>query len=182
MSDPDLLNVWHERRLVGQLWRSTTGAIGFRYDPAWITSGFAVSRSLPLAVRGEYSEGYAPEESTAQRWFANLLPEGAVRERIVRDLKLPNTDFDLLRAIGGECAGALSVLPVDRQPSGQQQYRALTEKDLADLAARRDRSTWSGRRTSARDCPSPAPRTSARYWCATISIFCRSLRRLPVTS
>ena len=137
MSDPDLLNVWHERRLVGQLWRSTTGAIGFRYDPAWITSGFAVSRSLPLAVRGEHSKGYAPEEGTAQRWFANLLPEGAVRERIVRDLKLPSTDFDLLRAIGGECAGALSVLPVDRQPSGQQQYRALTEKDLADLAARR---------------------------------------------
>ena len=133
MSDPDLLNVWHEQRLVGQLWRSTTGAIGFRHDPEWITSGgFAVSRSLPLAVRE-----FAPEEGTAQRWFANLLPEGAVRERIVRDLKLPNTDFDLLRAIGGECAGALSALPVDRQPSEQQQHRALTEKDLADLAAHR---------------------------------------------
>ena len=133
MSDPDILNLWHEQRLVGQLWRNTTGAIGFRYDSAWIDSGgFAVSRSLPLAVRE-----FAPEEGTAQRWFANLLPEGAVREHIVRDLKLPNTDFDLLRAIGGECAGALSILPIDRQPSGQRQYRPLTEKDLADLAARR---------------------------------------------
>ncbi len=133
MSDSGTLNVWHEERLVGQLWRNTTGAIGFRYDRAWITDGgFAVSRSLPLAVRE-----FAPEEGTAQRWFANLLPEGAVREHIVRDLKLPNTDFDLLRAIGGECAGALSVLAVDRQPSGQRQYRPLTEKDLADLAARR---------------------------------------------
>lgn len=132
MSDPDILNVWHEQRLVGQLWRNTTGAIGFRYDHEWITGGFAVSRSLPLAV-----QEFAPEEGTAQLWFANLLPEGAVREHIVRDLKLPNTDFDLLRAIGGECAGALSVLPVDRQPSGQRQYRPLTEKDLADLAARR---------------------------------------------
>jgi serine/threonine-protein kinase HipA len=47
------------------------------------------------------------------------------------------THFDLLRAIGGECAGALSILPVDRQPSGQRRYRALTEQDLADLAARR---------------------------------------------
>jgi len=133
MSDPDILNVWHEQRLVGQLWRNTTGAIGFRYDPEWIAGGsFAVSRSLPLAVRE-----FASEEGTAQHWFANLLPEGAVREHIVRDLKLPNTDFDLLRAIGGECAGALSILPVDRQPSGQRQYRPLTEKDLADLAARR---------------------------------------------
>lgn len=133
MSDPDILNLWHEQRLVGQLWRNTTGAIGFRYDPEWVTGGgFAVSRSLPLAVRV-----FAPEDGTAQRWFANLLPEGAVREHIVRDLKLPNTDFDLLRAIGGECAGALSILLVDRQPSGQRQYRPLTEKDLADLAARR---------------------------------------------
>ncbi|MFZ5620744.1 MAG: type II toxin-antitoxin system HipA family toxin [Pseudomonadota bacterium] len=133
MSDPDTLNVWREQRLVGQLWRNTIGAIGFRYDPAWIDSGgFAVSRSLPLAA-GEF----APEAGVAHRFFANLLPEGAVRDHIVRDLKLPNTDFDLLRAIGGECAGALSILPVDRQPSGQRQYRPLTEKDLADLAARR---------------------------------------------
>lgn len=133
MSDTDTLNLWHEQRRVGQLWRNPAGAIGFRYDPEWIAGGgFAVSRSLPLVARE-----FAPEEGTAQRWFANLLPEGAVREHIVRDLKLPNTDFDLLRAIGGECAGALSILPVAQQPSGQRHYRALTENDLADLAARR---------------------------------------------
>ncbi len=133
MSDPDILNLWHEQHRAGQLWRNPAGAIGFRYDPAWVAGGgFAVSRSLPLAGRE-----FAPEDGIAHRFFANLLPEGAVREHIVRDLKLPNTDFDLLRAIGGECAGALSILPVDRQPSGQRQYRALTEKDLADLAARR---------------------------------------------
>lgn len=133
MSDTDTLNLWHEQRRVGQLWRNPAGAIGFRYDPEWIAGGgFAVSRSLPLAARE-----FVPEDGTAQRWFANLLPEGAVREHIVRDLKLPNTDFDLLRAIGGECAGALSILPVAQQPSGQRQYRPLTEKDLADLAARR---------------------------------------------
>jgi serine/threonine-protein kinase HipA len=133
VSDTDTLNLWHEQRRVGQLWRNPAGAIGFRYDPEWIAGGgFAVSRSLPLVARE-----FAPEEGTAQRWFANLLPEGAVREHIVRDLKLPNTDFDLLRAIGGECAGALSILPVAQQPSGQRHYRALTENDLADLAARR---------------------------------------------
>lgn len=133
MSDTDTLNLWHELCRVGQLWRNPAGAIGFRYDPEWIAAGgFAVSRSLPLAARE-----FAPEDGTAQRWFANLLPEGAVREHIVRDLKLPNTDFDLLRAIGGECAGALSILPVAQQPSGQRHYRPLTEKDLADLAARR---------------------------------------------
>lgn len=133
MSDPDALNVWHEQHLVGVLRRNPVGAIGFNYDPDWIAGGgFAVSRSLPMASRE-----FAPEEGRAQRWFANLLPEGAVREHIVRDLKLPNTDFDLLRAIGGECAGALSILPVNRRPSQERKYRPLTEKDLADLAARR---------------------------------------------
>ncbi len=133
MSDPDALNVWHEQRMVGVLRRNPVGAVGFYYDPDWIKGGgFAVSRSLPLAARG-----FAPEEGRAHRWFANLLPEGSVRERIVRDLKLPNTDFDLLRAIGGECAGALSILPVDRQPSRARQYYPLTEKDLANLVARR---------------------------------------------
>lgn len=133
MSDTDTLTLWHEQRRVGQLWRNMAGAIGFRYDPGWIAAGgFAVSHSLPPMTRE-----FVPEEGTAQRWFANLLPEGAVREHIVRDLKLPNTDFDLLRAIGGECAGALSILPLEQQPSGGRQYRLLTAKDLADLAARR---------------------------------------------
>jgi serine/threonine-protein kinase HipA len=135
VSQPDSLNLWHEQQLVGQLWRNPTGTIGFRYDRAWVAGGgFAVSRSLPLAA-GEF----APEAGISHHFFANLLPEAAVREHIVRDLKLPNTDFDLLRAIGGECAGALSILPLDRQPSAQRQYRPLTEMDLANLAARRGR-------------------------------------------
>lgn len=135
MNALDCLHVWYEQRLVGQLWRNTAGAIGFRYAPGWIADGgFAVSRSLPLAVRE-----FAPGDGVAQRWFANLLPEGAVREHIVRDLKLPDTDFDLLRAIGGECAGALSVLPIDRQPSNQWRYRSLTGNDLDNLVTRRGR-------------------------------------------
>ena len=51
MIDPDALNVWHEQRLVGYLWRNSINAIGFRYDTDWIVGGgFAVSRSLPLAL------------------------------------------------------------------------------------------------------------------------------------
>ncbi len=137
MNDPaDRLNLWHEQQLVGELWRNAAGIIGFRYAPEWIADGgFAISRSLPLT-----DSEFAPEVAVAaHRFFANLLPEGTVRDHIVRDLKLPNTDFDLLRAIGGECAGALSILPVDRRPAKQWQYRALTKKDLSDLAARRGR-------------------------------------------
>ncbi len=133
MIDPDALHVWFEERLVGYLWRNPVGAIGFRYEPDWVsTGGFAVSRTLPLAT-----EDFSAEDSIAHRFFANLLPEGGVREHIVRDLKISNTDFDLLRAIGGECAGALSILPVERNPSADRSYRPLPGKELAQLIARR---------------------------------------------
>lgn len=133
MQDPDVLQVWYEQRQVGQLWRHSSGTLGFRYDSAWIQNGgFAVSHSLPLTTAE-----FPPETGLAHRWFANLLPEGSVREHIVRDLKLPDTDFDLLRAIGGDCAGALSILPEDRQPSTQRQYRRLSETDLIQLVRRR---------------------------------------------
>ena len=135
MPDPDGLNVWSDRQLVGYLWRNAQGLMGFRYDKGWLTGGgFRVSCTLPLQ-----HEEFASEDGLAHRFFANLLPEGGVRERIVRDLKIPNTDFDLLRAIGGECAGALSVLHVDQEPSTEQEYHRITDRELAGLAARRGR-------------------------------------------
>ncbi len=130
MIDPDALHVWNEQRLVGYLWRHATGAMGFRYDVDWLAGGFAISRTLPLQ-----DEDFVAEDGVAQRFFANLLPEGGVRERIVRDLKIPNTDFELLRALGGECAGALSILPVERLPSQERHYRLLTPTALARLVA-----------------------------------------------
>ncbi len=134
MNEADSLQVWYEDRLVGTLWRDTIGAMGFRYHPEWITSGFAISRSLPLA-----SGEFPPEALVAHRFFANLLPEGDARAQIVRDLRLPDTDFELLRAIGGECAGALSILPADRKPSRECHYHPLDDEALARLAARRGR-------------------------------------------
>lgn len=133
MIDTDALNVWHENQLVGYLWRNTVGYIGFRYDEKWVQStGFAISHSLPLK-----ETDFSPEQGIAQRFFANLLPEGIARDHIVRDLKIPNTDFDLLRAIGGECAGALSILPVETTPSANGGYYPLSEEELDNLIARR---------------------------------------------
>ena len=134
MSDLDSLQVWYERQRVGILWRNAIGVMGFRYDPEWIETGFAISQSLPLEARE-----FPPEVATAHRFFANLLPEGGVREQIVRDLKLPDSDFELLRAIGGECAGALSILPPGRAPSRERRYHPLSDEELARPAARRGR-------------------------------------------
>lgn len=133
MIDFDNLNVWYQQQLVGYLWRDTGNLIGFRYTTNWLDqAGFAISQTLPLT-----SEEFAAAQGGAHRFFANLLPEGGVRENIVRNLKIPNTDFDLLRAIGGECAGALSILPIEREPSVQYIYHPLTDKELATLVKRR---------------------------------------------
>ena len=144
----DRLNVWHEERLLGVLWRDGQRRIGFRYDKSWTApEGFAISRSLPLPQQAQASQEFSPQQDIAHRFFANLLPEGNVRERVVRDLKVPNTDFDLLRAIGGECAGALSILPPAEQPTqtqaSAQDYEALDDSELARLIARRGQTaTW----------------------------------------
>lgn len=132
MIDPDSLTVWHENHLVGYLWRDKFGHIGFRYDADWVAeANFTVSLTLPLT-----KEDYPAEAGVAHRFFANLLPEGGVRDHIVRDLKISNTDFDLLRAIGGECAGALSILPVENEPSETHEYSEFTEDNLSDLITR----------------------------------------------
>ena len=133
MTDFDTLNVWNGWRLVGCLRRNSFGQIGFRYDPGWLAGGgFAISQTLPLSA-----EEFTAEDGVAHRFFANLLPEGAFREHIARDLKTSDTDFNLLRAIGGECAGTLSFLPPEREPSLEQNYHPITDEELADLVFQR---------------------------------------------
>lgn len=134
MIDPDGLNVWSDLQLVGYLWRNAHGQMGFSYDDGWLAAPerFAISHTLPLQP-GEF----APESGTAHRFFANLLPEGNARDQVVRDLKIGNTDFDLLRAIGGECAGALSILRAEYYPSVRHDYHELSEEELARLVKRK---------------------------------------------
>ena len=139
MLDGDGLNVWNDQRLVGYLWRNPQGLIGFRYEQDWLSnSGFAISQTVPL----RQSE-FLPQDFCAHRFFANLLPEAGARDHVVRDLKIPDTDFDLLRAIGGECAGALSILQVEYQPALDNKYRKVSEKELVNLVKRRGQvTTW----------------------------------------
>ena len=131
MLDADCLSVWCEQRLVGHLRRNIQNQIGFRYEQQWLTSGYPISRTLPLQI-----EEFAPDAGLAHRYFANLLPEGRLRERIVRDLKIADTDFNLLRAIGGECAGALSIMQSNQDFSAKPEYLKISDAQLADLTRR----------------------------------------------
>ena len=42
-------------------------------------------------------------------------------------------------AIGGECAGALSILPVERSPTDDRNYRLLSDEEVSRLIAQRGR-------------------------------------------
>lgn len=83
---------------------------------AYAADYLALDRPVPLSVALPLqAEPYAG--AAVRNWFCNLLPEGAVRDAIERRLRIAvRDDFALLAAIGGECAGAVSVVGGDSRP------------------------------------------------------------------
>lgn len=132
MKKSDFLNVFYETTIVGRLWQNELGKIIFQYDSEWLDVGFAISLQLPLQA-----EVFSAESNLAHRFFANLLPEEGAREQIIRDLKISDTDYSLLKAIGGECAGALSILPTDMLFSQPDEYKEFSHEELKQLLLRK---------------------------------------------
>jgi len=123
------LDVYLYGQYVGQLHLDSSRRFVFQYDKTWLTSGNALPLSLALPPR---EAPYADDE--ARPFFANLLPESGVRRAIARRLGLSEeNDFALLEAIGGECAGAVTVLPTGTGLPVTGEYRSLTDKELAAL-------------------------------------------------
>ena len=105
------LGVWLLGERAGTLWLEN-GGLRFRYDTHWLEhSGVvALSQSLPLQVE-------AFDDRVCRPFFAGLLPEGELRRRIAQQCQLSQAnDFSLLAAIGGDCAGAVSLTPEDQAP------------------------------------------------------------------
>lgn len=97
----------------------------FSYEPDYLTSSTAVPLSVVLPLHADVFQG-----AVVRNWFCNLLPEGGVREAIVARLRIPpRDDFALLAAIGGECAGAVTI----RLPSRQVESLQEQESDLETL-------------------------------------------------
>ena len=136
MAKPNTLNLWYEKQLVGNLWNNDLDRIGFRYSTDWLASEtrFAISLQLPLQVKD-----FPSDEGSAHRFFSNLLPEGQARAHIINDLKITDSDYSLLEAIGGECAGALNILPDVSEPESREnwEYTKLSKESLETLIKRR---------------------------------------------
>lgn len=120
------LGVYLHESLVGYLWLDERQRFIFRYDMVWIDRPGSIALSLALPLQ---REPYA--DDLARPFFANLLPEAEIRRVIARRLRISEkNDFILLRRIGGECAGAVSVLPEGNLPQDTTGYRELDESEL----------------------------------------------------
>jgi len=106
------LQVYFRDEPCGLLFEYTQGQMGFCYLDSWIEGhGFPISTQLPLTKDEFGDKAVAP-------FLASFLPEGeTVRSRLQHLLHVDAShDFGLLRALGRECAGALSFWPENEQP------------------------------------------------------------------
>jgi serine/threonine-protein kinase HipA len=103
----------------------------FAYEAEWLTGdgAYPLSRQLPLC-----SEAYSGR--VVRGFFGGLLPEADPRDRIASILGISaGNDFALLERIGGDCAGAVSLLPEEMPaPSlSHGKLRWLAGNELADI-------------------------------------------------
>jgi len=127
------LIVYLNAERIGNLKQDDNGLLRFSYDQTWLEKPGAIplSRSLPLQ-----SEAFSGKK--ARPFFAGILPEEAPRKKIAEILGISDTnDFVLLARLGGECAGAVSLLPEGIRPAKPKniRHRELTESELRKIIA-----------------------------------------------
>jgi serine/threonine-protein kinase HipA len=122
------LDVFLNADLVGCLAQDDSGNLGFRYDAAWLGASHSVplSASLPLKAAAFTRRECRP-------FFAGLLPEEIQRKLIAQSFGVSErNDFSLLDKIGGECAGAVSLMPPGQKPDATMwTSQPLTQEELA---------------------------------------------------
>lgn len=103
----------------------------FTYHDAWLAAAAPVPLSRQLPLRSEAFSG-----RVVRGFFGGLLPEADARERIAAILGISSgNDFALLERIGGECAGAVSLL-LEEMPFPSIDHgnlRWLSEVELAAI-------------------------------------------------
>ena len=130
MAKEDLLYVYLNEELVGQLIRKTTGAIIFEYEKNWLENDNAIPISLSLPLDKKEYKG--PE---VYNFFDNLLPDDkGIRVRIAKNRQASSDEpFDLLAAIGEDCVGALRFVgKKSSKPSTKILAKNLSTKDIAN--------------------------------------------------
>jgi serine/threonine-protein kinase HipA len=106
----------------------------FRYNDAWLADGDALPLSRQLPLQAEPFEG-----QRVNVFFGGLLPEADSRDQIARKLGISvNNDFAMLERIGGECAGAIALVPQELQGQAPRNHavRWLSEEEVIEMMKR----------------------------------------------
>jgi len=125
------LSIWANGIRVGTWTIPARGETQLRYDPDWVRSdmGRPLSLSLPFNLENRPLRGPA-----VSNYFDNLLPDSEpIRKRVADRFKTGSTEpFDLLKAIGRDCVGAVQLLGEDEMPEGfdRVEGKPLAEADI----------------------------------------------------
>ncbi|MBO5441257.1 MAG: type II toxin-antitoxin system HipA family toxin [Alphaproteobacteria bacterium] len=119
----NLLDVYFHNKKVGVL-KEHNSRLSFQYSD---TATESIAHLLPLQ-----KEAFGDKETRS--FFINLLPEGDVARKIaqIKQVSL-NNPFALLKELGGECAGAISLYPQDMEPVCNNKLEEISEDEVASL-------------------------------------------------
>jgi serine/threonine-protein kinase HipA len=107
------LSVWWDGRISGCLYLGPDGETLFAYGAAWLADPKAPALSFSLPKQAEPFK-----RSAVQAFFGGILPEEGQRTAIARALGVSaDNEFRLLEYLGGEVAGALTLLPEGETPA-----------------------------------------------------------------
>lgn len=125
------LSIWTNGERVGTWRMGGRSGMSLQYAPDWMRSpaGRPLSLSLPFGLDNSPLKGPA-----VAHFFDNLLPDNdAIRRRLAARFKINSTDaFDLLRAIGRDCVGAVQLLGEDETPGNVRciEGTCMSESDV----------------------------------------------------
>jgi serine/threonine-protein kinase HipA len=110
-----VLDVYLNADLVGKLVQDKHGQISFTYEESWVDRPSAISLSQSLPLQRE-----SFKHKQCRGYFAGILPEGNIRKVIAGNLGISTrNDFAMLELIGGECAGAVTFIPMGKFTTGR---------------------------------------------------------------
>ena len=125
------LTVWLFAERIGTL-SLVQGRLSFRYSTEWLVQPQARALSVSLPVQTEPFN-----DQQTRPFFAGLLPEGQLRRLIARRIQVSaQNDYALLDQLGGDCAGAVSLLPPEQaalQPQSEPDVQWLSSDEAVAL-------------------------------------------------
>lgn len=115
MADVAVLNVLLHGRPIATLTRVPGDRILFALNEDYIEDASRPTLSLSFKdVFGDLITEFKPTQTRVSPFFANLLPEGAMRDYLARKAAVdPQREFFLLWVLGRDLPGAVEVHPAD---------------------------------------------------------------------